>query len=432
MKVKSLSYKKGISLPKIKSILTSEEPKNIEAPKIVYISVKQVKGLVPRPVVVSGDKVKIGTVVAVSGNNNVYSTVSGVVLKVVKMPSVHGGACDTIVIENDFKDEKEMFCTPGEVPSEGVFDVIKKANIVDYDGVSVYSKIFSDKKITTLVINAVTDEPYETINLEILKQKFDDVLSGAKAVQKVVKATKVILAITKDYYNSVRDIVLKASEVEGFEVALLPGKYPVGDEAELYLALNKKPLKKDERAADNGMVILDVYALFVVGDLLLNGTCDNSRLISVYDATGKTPVCTNVWVRVGSDIKDVILSVRENKLLGIYKVIAGGPMRGIALGDDLAPVTKGLKSLIILKDRLEEQLQEINCVSCGRCKEVCPKKLSPRDIDRAAENGDMVTAKNLGAEDCSRCGCCSYVCPSKRHLTQRISYAKEFIVDKGI
>ena len=90
------------------------------------------------------------------------------------------------------------------------------------------------------------------------------------------------------------------------------------------------------------------------------------------------------------------------------------------------------KSLIIFKDRLEDQPQEINCISCGRCKVVCPKNLSPRDIDRATENGDMVTSKHLGAEACTKCGCCSFVCPSKRHLTQRISYAKDFIEDKGI
>jgi len=48
------------------------------------------------------------------------------------------------------------------------------------------------------------------------------------------------------------------------------------------------------------------------------------------------------------------------------------------------------------------------------------------------ENSDMVMAKNLGASECTKCGCCSYVCPSKRHLAQRISYAKDYIKDKGI
>ena len=96
--------------------------------------------------------------------------------------------------------------------------------------------------------------------------------------------------------------------------------------------------------------------------------------------------------------------------------------------DNLAPVTQGLKSIIILKNRISEQPQEINCISCGRCIAVCPKNISPKDIDRFTENGDMVTAKNLGASECTRCGCCSFVCPSRRFLTQRIATAKH--VDK--
>lgn len=432
MKVKSYPYRKGIKLPKIKSFISNEEPKVLSAPKLVYISVKQVKGLTPKAVVVGGDKVKIGTVVAVSGNNSVYSTVSGKVVEIVKRPSVYGGVCDTIVIENDFKDEKELFFNPQELSADKFFDVIKKANIVDYDGVSLYSKLFNTKNINTLVINAVTDEPFEKLSLEIIKRNFDRIIEGVKIVQKVINAGKVVFAISKDYFKEVKTIINGSSDIENAQVALLPNLYPVGDDDELYMALTKKVLNKNERAIDKGFVIIDVYTLFMVGELIQTGLCDNKRLLGIYDMANKNPVLVNVWATVGTDIKEIIEEVRENKLIGIRKVIAGGPMRGIALGDGLAPVTKGLKSIIILGDELEEQPKEINCISCGKCKEVCPKYLSPRDIDLATENQDMVTAKNLGAEFCTKCGCCSFVCPSKRHLTQRISYAKEFIKDKGM
>ena len=180
------------------------------------------------------------------------------------------------------------------------------------------------------------------------------------------------------------------------------------------------------------MLIVDAYTLLCLDNLVKTGCVEHNRLISIYDQTLTVPKQINVWTRIGMNIKELIESVRENKLVGIHKVVAGGPMRGIALGDELASVTKGLKSIILLKDKIEDQAKEINCISCGRCREICPKKLSPRDIDRATENGDMVMAKKLGAELCTKCGCCSYVCPSKRHLTQRICYAKDFIETKGI
>ena len=435
MKVKSLSYKKGISLPKIKSITASQEVKRLEAPKYVYISVKQAKGVLPKPIVVVGDHVKIGSLVASYGDNKVYSTVSGDVVKVEPMPSVYGGLVDTIVIENDYKDEKELICSPGETSSEGIFQAIKDGNIVDYDGISLYTKIEKAKDISMLVINAVTDEPYETTNLEIIKSNIKEVVEGAKIIAEQIKTKSVTLAISKDYYSEVKNVLTDEIWGEGgkdFSILLCPNCYPVGDEAELYSAIKKRNLKPGENAIGKGVFIVDIYTLYMVSKLFEDCVADVDRLISVYDATQNQPIVTNVVARVGTDIKEIIQSVRSAGLLGIRKVVAGGPMRGIALGDALAPITKGLKSVILFKNRIAEEPREIACINCGKCQAVCPKNISPKDIGMFTENFDMVMAKKLGAEECTKCGCCSYVCPSKRHLAQRISYAKDYIKDKGI
>lgn len=435
MKVKSLSYKKGISLPKIKSITKSDVVKVLDAPKFVYISVKQAKGILPKPIVVVGDNVKIGSLVASYGDNKVYSTVSGKVVKVEPMASVYGGLVDTIVIENDFKDDKELICSPGETSTEGIFQAIKDANIVDYDGISLYKKLEQAKNIDTFVINAVTDEPYETTNLEIIKSNIKEIIDGTKTVAGLVNAANITLAISKDYYGEIKDVmndeVLSIGD-KSISISLCPNRYPVGDEAQLYSAVKKKSLKLGEKAIDKGVLIVDVYTLYMVSKLLSECVADVERLVSVYDATLEKPEVTNVIVRVGADIKELISSVREAGMIGVRKVVAGGPMRGIALGDSLAPVTKGLKSVILLKNRIAEEPREIACINCGKCQAVCPKNISPKDIDMFTENSDMVMAKKLGASECTKCGCCSYVCPSKRHLAQRISYAKDYIKDKGI
>jgi electron transport complex protein RnfC len=55
----------------------------------------------------------------------------------------------------------------------------------------------------------------------------------------------------------------------------------------------------------------------------------------------------------------------------------------------------------------------------------------PYKIDELSQDEDYDGCKKFGVEYCTKCGCCSYVCPTKRHLVQRISYAKDVIDGKG-
>ena len=119
MKVKSFSYKKGISLPKIKSLNLSEEAaEKLPAKDKIFVPVRQVKGMTPQPVVIKGDKVSVGSVLARVGDNVVYAPVSGIVEEVVSMPSVYGGVCNTIVINNDGKNTTKPWFTSQEYYSK--------------------------------------------------------------------------------------------------------------------------------------------------------------------------------------------------------------------------------------------------------------------------------------------------------------------------
>lgn len=434
MKIKAFSYIKGIKLPKIKSLKTSEEVKSLEEPSVVYVSVKQIKGLIPKPVVVKGDKVKVGTTLACVGDNYIYSPVSGTVMEVKKLPSVYGSITDAIVIENDKKGTVLPFIEVQDAYSkEELFTAIKKACIVDYDGVAVFKKLENVKTINTLVINAVTDEPYETNNIEIIKNNLKDVLYSAKLMATAYNIKKISIALTKDYYLEFKKAtqLVPAEELEQLEVCLVPNFYPVGDESELYYALTKTRLVGN-KPIDKGTLILDIYTLNTIFNLLTTGMCDINRLITIHDATKKQITETTVWAKVGTSIEEVVKAVREEGFVGVKKLVAGGPMRGTALGSESAPITKGLKSIILFGQNVKDVPEEVPCINCGLCDKVCPAKISPMSLDKVIINTDMVKAKEMGVQACTRCGCCSFICPAKRHLTQRMQYAKEFIKDKGI
>ncbi len=67
------------------------------------------------------------------------------------------------------------------------------------------------------------------------------------------------------------------------------------------------------------------------------------------------------------------------------------------------------------------ELKEENCIGCGRCFKVCPRKvfdLVEREIEDD-EDGDDDTSMVMtiaDALDCIGCGSCARVCPKNCHV----------------
>lgn len=436
MKIRTFSYSKGINLPKIKSLNLSEgEIEILPDPEFVYVPLKQVKSISPKSTVVKGDKVKINTSVASVGENHVYSSVSGEVTEVVSLPSIYGGLTECVVIKNNNKNSKESWFKPQKFyKKEELLEILKKSSLVDYDGQYVYSKLEKVTEVKKIVINAISDEPFESTNAEVLKHYLQDVLVAGNMLADSFNVKEISLAVTKDAYKSVTKKALlnvPSEELDNLTINIVSGLYPVGDEPELFKVLTKKELTEDNYSSA-GVVILDVYTLKALHTLLTTGSPADLRLVTVYDHTESNATEKTVWVKVGSSIEYVVNMVRKQGFTGVRKLVAGGPMRGIALGSEKASVTNGLKSIILFGEHVKDVQKEVECINCGLCDSVCPVNISPSNIDRAISNMDILTTKKLGATKCTRCGCCSYVCPSKRYLTQRVCYSKDYIQERGL
>lgn len=440
MKIKSYSYNRGIKnpAPQLTSFSLIKEI-SVPEPERVRIPVKQIKGVSPSVVVTRGERVKKGTRLAVSGDKVILSSVSGVVEKVYQGASIYGGQSEIISIISDNKNEQELFKKYEEDSSaEQLMMSLRRFSIVDYDGVDLVSKIeaLSSAVDKTLVVNLLTDEPYELNTPFLLSQKSEDVAHGVLTMATIIKASKIVIAVKKGeekLYGEFLNLIQELTASLDVSVALLPNVYPVGDEVILTRVLTKN--KKMENLVDvreAGYIAVDAFSLYALKKLVREGEVVDTKPLTIIDMVGGKIESFVAWIKIGATLSDVLSSLDSSGMSGIKKMVAGGPMRGVALVDADAGITFNLKAIMAIKNNCQDEKPELQCITCGRCVKACPHNIVPYEIDEHVINNDFNEAIKLGADKCTRCGVCSYVCPSKRYLTQRIYYSKEIINNKGL
>lgn len=434
MKIRSCSVKSGIKLnePQIKS-LSDVMVIAVENPDKIYVPTKMMKGITPSIIVSRGDEVKIGTRLAVGGKNTIVSPVSGVVEGIVEVPSVYGGTTSAVVIENNFLETREQFpkFDLTNASTRELLDALGEVSIVDYDGRTLLNKINSIKSETstpTIIINLLTDEFYQQTNLLVVKEKLDDCVVGVKALVKILDAQKVVIAVGKTKRNLYQEFEQKlGAELFGVETEaiVVDEKFPVGDETEIVKLYTKsKLIKNTTDCIKAGVAAFDVFSLYALKKLLVDGETVDLRPVSIIEKD-KTIKTYNSWIKIGARLSDVANALMVNGLESVTKLVAGGFFRGLAQSTPNAGWTLALKGIVLIKEKLSDQPVELGCISCGKCKAVCPVKIDPSEIDAKVEDKDISEAIRLGAIKCTKCGCCSYVCPSKRNLTQRIYSCKQ-------
>ena len=397
------------------------------APDTVVIPTSMHLGAPANVVVQVGDEVKMGQVLAEAAgfiSAPVHSSVSGTVVAIEDRPHATRGTCQAIVIKNDHKDTLDPSIQPNkpleELTPDEIIEIVKKAGIVGMGGAGfpTYVKIKPGKPIDAVLLNGCECEPYLTADHQLLLNFADEIVFGLRAIMKAVASPKGIIVIEDNKPDAVALLQSKVEGIEGLEVVVAKTKYPQGAEKMLIKRVMGRQVPSGGLPADVGAVVANVSTTKAVADAIKTGMPLIERVTSVTGEHIAKPA--NFIVRLGTkaqELVDACGGITE----GDVTIKAGGPMMGFVQKDLEAPIMKGSNGIIAIDTVYS---QEVSCIKCGRCVDVCPMELKPLYFAKYADEENWEGMKAQSVMDCVECRCCEYICSSKIPLVTKIKAGK--------
>jgi len=427
-------FKGGVHPDYHKDLTAELAVSTMKAPSTVVIPLQQHIGAPCEPLegIEEGARVKMGQKIADSSgfvSAPIHASVSGTIKKIGPYNHPLGRPVTAITIESDGLDEwDENVKAAGDIESLSVEElrkVIREAGIVGLGGATFPAHVKlsppPEKKIDYVIINGAECEPYLTADHRVMLESPSDIVYGLKVMIKALGAEKGVIGIEDNKSDAIKALEEAVADEESITVARLHTKYPQGAEKMLIQVTTGRKVPSGGLPLEVGVVNHNVGTAVAITRAIREGKPLIERVVTVTGAGVNQPA--NLMVRVGTLVSEVLEACGGLKE-DTRKLIAGGPMMGLAQPSADIPVIKGTSGILALTDLDVSITESSPCIRCAKCVDSCPVQLLPTSIAQAAENGLFKQADKLHAMDCFECGCCSYVCPSKIPLTQWIRIAK--------
>lgn len=418
---------KGIKISKGKELTKNKKLSFFNKPKYVYIPLVSGNDKDITVTVKKGEYVYKGSIVGKRKGKfrlPIYSSVSGTVVDFEEKYYLDGDKVKCVVIENDFKEkiEEKQYVRDSinHYTKKEFIKIIQDRGIVGMggSGFPTYIKYDSENEIKTLIVNAVECEPYVTADIMLIREKSEEILDAIDAIMEINGIKECFIALKKD-----NKIIKKFENYIGtyprIKIVTVPNIYPAGWERNLVEYITKE--KYDVLPIEKGIVVNNVTTIYAIYQALRTNKPLIERIVTFTgDMFKKTQ---NVYVKIGTSVKDIIESMEGYKRNKDVIFVAGGPMMGKSIPSDDLIVTPNLNCVIAFKNKDNDDA--IECLRCGKCVSHCPAKLSPVLIKDSLNSKKEL--ENLKVNKCIECGLCSYVCPSKIKVREYVKQAKEIV-----
>lgn len=417
--MKLFSMSKAVHVPKFKLAQHFEDIIDVEAPKTMVYSLSQQHNLSCIPKVKRGDRVLVNQVIGEETNNSVvpvYSSVSGTVKQLTKRVDLLGQKVDCIIIENDGLYEK----MPRETSSSQnlsfseLKEVVKSLGLIETQNLSNRKRgmqLSIREKAKNILLNAQESGLYGQVDSYLYSTEKEDFLRGLEFLKSFYKGANITVLATTD-----ADSIIGFSQMLKGSGVNVVNKIPTQFYHDMNLAA--RDVFGDFSMKDTA--VIDAFMLPSLARGILDNRLTHYQLLLVNGEAVKTP---GIYKVVSGTTLDAV--IEKAGVENPFRIVAGNILSGDAVFTMDAPINRGIREILFLSENEVSKEEEINCIKCGRCADVCPMGLQPYDLNSLVMMRDFAGFYAARGGMCVECGRCSYVCPSKRHLLQSFKTAKK-------
>lgn len=426
----------GIYLPHHKRLCTGQPIRTARLPATLSLPLSQHEGKPARALIEPGDRVLKGQLIAEPDgwfSGAVHAPTSGRVRSIEDhaVPHPSGLPAPCIVVDSDGEDrwvERSPLPDWREEEPRELRERFYQAGIVGLGGAAfpAHIKLTPDRErpIETLIINGAECEPYIACDEMLMRERPDDIVRGARIMQRAVEADAVVIAI-EDERPEIRESLSRAVHEDGgadLKLIPVPTIYPEGGEKQLIQVLTGREVPAGGLPLDLGLVVQNVATAAAVHYAIEKSEPLISRIVSV-TGQGIAEPC-NFEALIGTPISELVEQAGGYRGK-IARLVMGGPLMGFALATDELPVVKATNCVLALReDQVTRPQPQLPCIRCMECVTACPAQLLPQQLYWHIESKDLEASRDLGLFDCIECGCCAMVCPSQIPLVDYYRFAK--------
>ena len=428
----SLGFTHGVHPPDTKQLTERIAIRRMPYPERVVLPIRQHAGKPAKPIVVPGDHVQRGDVIAQADgfvSSPVHASAAGVVEEIELWPHPDGSMCPAIVIRVDRWSAQVP--RPRLVPEwytltpDQIVQAVQDAGVVGLGGAAFPTHVKlappKDLAVHTIILNGAECEPYLTTDHRIMVEYPERVQLGIRIMLHTLGAQKAVIGVERNKPDAIER--LRATLPTDIDVTVLPltVKYPQGAEKMLIKAVTGREVPSGKLPVNLGVIVQNVGSAASIGEVFETGLPLVERIVTVSGRGVRKPA--NLIVPIGTTVRD-LLDACGGVTDDAREIVFGGPMMGASQGTLDVPVMKGTTGVVVLTTQDAGAGPAYPCIHCGRCLDACPMFLNPQALGELARAGRYDDMQALHLADCMLCGSCAYVCPANIPLAQLFHLSK--------